>query len=948
MKMKNTSVTSSTIDLSGPWKFGLGDGPSPTGVPDLDQTIQLPGSLQEQGFGDPISVDTQWTASNQDRSWYTSERYAPYRQPGNVKIPFWLQPEKHYVGTAWYQREVEIPAAWSGRRVTLFLERAHIQTTLWLDDREMGSHNTLGAPHSYELGMGVRSGKHLLTLRVDNRLHIKVGDDAHSVSDQTQTNWNGIIGRIELSAASPVWIDDAQAYPDATRRQVRVRVRIGNATGTGGKGVLSAGNAQADVQWGSDGGEAELVVLLAPNARLWDEFSPVLHRLKLQLTGSGADDTREITFGLLEVGVNGTQITVNGRKIFLRGTLECAVFPKTGYPPTHPDEWKRILKIIRDYGFNHVRFHSWCPPEAAFAMADELGLYFQIECSSWAGNGTSNLGEGAPVDAWLYEEARALIKAYGNHPSFLLMAYGNEPAGEHHRDYLAKWVAYWKKEEPRRLHTSAAGWPSLPENQYDNMTEPRVHLMGDRLTSPLNFLPPSTTADYKIFVNETPRPIISHEIGEWCVYPDFSEIPKYTGLLKAKNFEIFRDSLDANHMGDQSRDFLQASGKLQVLCYREDIEAALRTKGFGGFQVLQANDFPGQGTALVGWLNPFWESKGYTSPEEFRRFNNSTVLLARLERRIFSTRDTLRADIEVSHFEARSTGNAHPYWKLVSEDGKVHASGDLPVRSIPVDNGIPLGSIEVRLSDLPAPAKYRLVAGLTGTAFENDWEIWVYPSKRTGRPLPGQDVLLVREWDVLLRCAKTESKVFFLPPAGVFQNKIALGFSSIFWNTSWTNRMAPQTLGILCDPSHPALAGFPTEFHSNWQWWELIHGATALSLNHLPAKVRPIVQVIDDWFTNRRLGLLFEVRLGKCRVMVSGMELLGSMHLRHAARQLRQSVVDYMASPSFNPDCEIDQVTLGTALGYPNASGPEALPIPEELPVQTAPKLNHPIHEYHP
>lgn len=927
MTMKSIS---STIDLSGIWKFAIGDAPSPAQAPALDKTLHLPGSLQEQGFGDDVSVDTKWVGRFQDRTWYTSKRYARYREPGNIKIPFWLQPEKHFIGIAWYQREIEVPAEWYGRRLLLTLERAHIQTTLWLDDIKIGSQNTLGAPHSYDLGVKVKPGKHLLTLQVDNdQTRVDVGNDSHSVSDHTQTNWNGVIGRIELSATSPVWIEEAQIYTDVPARKVRIRTTIGNATGLSGKGVLSAGGVEMNVQWNAERTEAEIIVPLSADAGLWDEFNPVLHHLTLQLRGDGVDDSRKLTFGLRELGVNGTQLTVNGRKIFLRGTLECAVFPKTGYPSTDPAEWRRIFSVCRDYGFNHVRFHSWCPPEAAFAVADEMGIYLQVECSAWV-NDSVELGAGAPVDKWLYLEGHAIIKAFGNHPSFILMAYGNEPSGEHHRDYLIQWVNYWKKNEPRRLHTSGAGWPSIPENDYDSTPEPRVENWGDRLTSPINFLPPTTVADYGLYVNETPRPIVSHEIGQWCVYPDFSEIPKYTGLLKAKNFEIFRDTLQANHMGDQARDFLNASGKLQVICYREDIESAFRTKSFGGFQVLGATDFPGQGTALVGWLNPFWESKGYVSPKEFRRFNNSTVLLARLERRVFNSRDTLRADIEVSHFEACPTENARPYWKLQDDNGKVYASGELPAKTLPVDNGIELGSIEVPLRDLPTPAKYRLVVGLTGTEFENDWEIWVYPFKGTSRPRPGQDVLLVRDWEVVLHHSERDSKVFFLPPVGVFRNKIGLSFSTIFWNTSWTKNITPHTLGVLCDPKHPALAEFPTDPHTNWQWWELLYGASPLVFDHLPPEVRPIIQVVDDWFTNRRLGLLFEARIGKCRVMVSGMELLGSMHLRHAARQMRQSVVNYMASPKFDPQYQIDQVSLGQVLGHPNAIGRGALPIAGE------------------
>jgi len=909
--------TTTCLDLSGRWEFSLGD------TPDFTGTINLPGSLQAQGFGDEVSTETEWTARLVDRAWYTSERYARYRETGNIKVPFWLQPERHYLGAAWFRREIEIPADWQGKRIVLTLERAHIETTVWLDGQKIGSQYSLGAPHLHDLSVNILPGKHELSICVNNRMPVDVGLDSHSVSDHTQTNWNGIIGRMELRATSLVWIDDAQVYPDISSRSVKVRVRIGNSTGEAGEGRLRIGPVTTQVHWNASGGMAEVLVPLGPDAQLWDEFSPALHRLTLNLSGNGADDEREISFGLREVGIEGTQMTVNGRKIFLRGTLECAVYPLTGYPPTGISEWRRVLGTIKDYGFNHVRFHSWCPPEAAFAVADELGLYLQVECSSWATT-TTSLGEGKPLDDWLYEEARAIIREFGNHPSFLLMAYGNEPSGNY-AEYLAKWLSYWKVEDPRRLHTGGAGWPALAENHFDNITEPRIQVWGERRTSCINVLPPSTDSDYETFVRETPRPIVSHEIGQWCAYPDFSEIPKYTGLLKAKNYEIFRESLDEHHMGDQARDFLMASGKLQVLCYREDIEAALRTKGFGGFQILGASDFPGQGTAPVGWLNAFWENKGYATPEEFRRFNNPIVLLARLEKRIFGSRGTLRAEVEAACFEAEPLADARPVWKLVDERGAIHASGRLPTKTLTVDNGIQLGRIEVSLDNLPAPAKYRLVIGLEETSVENDWEIWVYPENSSARSAPG--VAIVRDWEVLLKFAEKESKVLFLPPAGAFRDSVALGFSPIFWNTSWTMRHPPLTLGILCDPAHPLFGKFPTESHSNWQWWELFQGASALSLDPLPSGLRPIVQLIDDWVTNRRLGLLFEARLGKCRVVVSGIELLGAMHVRHAARQFRRSVLDYMAGVAFDPEYELDQVALGQTLGHQNAAGPEPLPI---------------------
>jgi len=917
-----TSPTSS-IDLSGPWDFALGD------EPDYRDVIQLPGSLQAQGFGHDVAPDTAWTGQIVDRSWFTEERYAPYRQPGNLKIPFWLQPQKHYVGAAWYRREIEIPEEWSGCRIVLTLERAHIQTTVFWGGEKIGSCNSLAAPHAFDLGCHLAPGTHRLAIRVDNRLHVDVGTNSSSVTDHTQTNWNGIIGRIELAATAPVWLDDVQVFPNVAQKSVRLKVAIGNATGRAGRGVLSAGGTSVEAAWDATGGAAELEVPLDAEAGLWDEFHPVLHTLTVRLDG----EKKTVSFGLREAGVQGTQITLNGRPIFLRGTLECCVFPRTGYPPMDKTEWTRILAIIKDHGFNHVRFHSWCPPDAAFAAADDLGLYLQIECSSWA-NTTTGLGMGHPVDAWLYEEARAIIRAYGNHPSFLLLACGNEPGLEFKTftEYLARWVTHWKREDPRRLHTTGAGWPAISENDFHNIPEPRIHRWGEGLKSRVNALPPSTVADYREFTEEAlfpgtrrrlgaaeswnvaaveaPRPIISHEIGQWCAYPDFSEIPKYTGLLRARNFEIFRDTLDAHHMGDQARDFLMASGRLQILCYKEEIESQLRTRGFGGFQILQANDFPGQGTAPVGWLNPFWESKGYASPEEFRRFNTATVPLARLAQRTFSSRDTLRAEIKIAHFGSAPIVRARPFWRLMDADGRISAAGDFPPRNIPIGNGLSLGVITLPLDGLPAPRRYKLIAKLAETDVENDWDIWIYPAA-TDEAAQG-DVLIVRDWDELLQRAPEHRKILFNPPAAWMKGGVDLGFSSIFWNTAWTKKQAPHTLGILCDPRHPLFGLFPTESHSNWQWWELIHGASAMTMDGLPPDLRPQVQIIDDWFTNRRLGLAFEARFGNCDLLVCSSDLTTDLPHRHAARQFRASLLAYINSEAFQPRQPVTQEQLLT------------------------------------
>ncbi len=314
-------------------------------------------------------------------------------------------------------------------------------------------------------------------------------------------------------------------------------------------------------------------------------------------------------------------------------TLECAAFPKTGYPPTDIAAWLRIFKICRSYGLNHVRFHSWCPPEAAFEAADQTGFYLQVECSSWANQGAT-IGDGTPLDKYIYDESVHIVKTYRNHPSFCMMVYGNEPAGDKHLQYLTDFVNYWKKKDARRLYSTAAGWPVVADNDYNSSPDPRIQAWGAGLQSIINSQPPKSDYNWTAQIAKWKHPTVSHEIGQWCAYPDFKEISKYTGVLKAKNFEIFKDKLQTNGMASLADSFLLASGKLQALCYKADIEAALRTPGFGGFQLLGLYDFPGQGTALVGVLNAFWENKGYITGNGYSQFCNAVVPLAKLPKMV--------------------------------------------------------------------------------------------------------------------------------------------------------------------------------------------------------------------------------------------------------------------------------------------------------------------------
>lgn len=380
------------LPLAGEWRCRLD--PHDAGVAarwfsaPLPDKVRLPGSLAESNLGAPISLQTKWTATIYDSSWFFNPRLAKYRQPNNFKIPFWLTPATYYVGPAWYQKTVDIPAAWRGRRLVLFLERAHFTTRVWVDNQEIGQQISLVAPHEYNLTAALTPGPHTLTVRVDNRLEtMNVGPDSHSVSDHIQGNWNGLIGRLELQAGPPVFLQSVQVYPDVTRQLAQVKLVVKNTSAKTVAGKVQLGAqafntdtphqvAPATAPFTAKPGETtvELTLPMGAAVQLWDEFHPALYRLSAMLQPKkGVADQQQVTFGMREMKVQGNRLLVNGRPVFLRGNLHNGEFPLTGYPATDVPAWTRVLTVLKEYGFNHVRFHSWCPPEAAFVAADQLG-----------------------------------------------------------------------------------------------------------------------------------------------------------------------------------------------------------------------------------------------------------------------------------------------------------------------------------------------------------------------------------------------------------------------------------------------------------------------------------------------------------------------------------------------------------------------------------------------
>lgn len=936
------------IDLAGSWQFEIDRNDVGTNERwfdrDLADHIILPGSMPEHGKGDDVGTETRWIGSLYDSSYFFNPYMEPYRRQGNIKFPFFLTPEKHYVGTAWYRRSIYVPQTWEDRRVVLFLERPHIETTVYVNGQKAGHQNSLSAPHEFDITDQIVAGqRNHIAIRVYNGIDgVGVGQDSHSVSDQTQGDWNGIVGRMELrTTPRQIWIEHVYVYPNVEEREVEVEVQLASRLRYIGHmpviGVfIQSHNSDTpliDEQLPYKGGPLRFTVRMNKQMETWDEFHPNLYRL----TVTADDDIYETNFGMRDITTQGRQIMLNGRPIFLRGTVENCCFPLTGYPPTDEEAWEEVFRKCKEYGLNFMRFHSYCPPEAAFNAADRLGFYLQPEGPTWPNHGVK-LGQGMPIDKYLMDETQRIIDTYGNHPSFVMMASGNEPAGNWVK-YTNHWVNHWKREDPRRLYCGASvggGWAWDDQSQY--------HVKGGGRGLDWSRHAPSSDDNYLTDIlrprnykgtEDNNTPIIAHEQGQWCAFPDLKETRLYRGVYKARNFEIFADLLRDNGMEAMAEKFLMASGKLQTLCYKYEIERNLRTPDYSGFQLLALNDYSGQGTALEGVLNVFWKEKGYCTAKEWSQFCAPVVPLARFPKFVYSSADTLRVPIEIYNAHYGKLTNVEPLCTISDTQGKVLYHSTLPRRDIPLGKNTELGTVTLPLAAYNEPTKLTLTVAVANNIV-NSWEFWVYPEHIDMPKTNG--LFITSTLDDQARKVLAQGGKVLITAAGkvTYGNDVRQTYLPVFWNTSWFKMRPPHTTGAYINTEHPLFHHFPSDNWGNLNWWELLNRAQVMNLGRLPKDYQSPVQPIDTWHLSRKLGMIVEAQVGKGRLFMTTMDIDRNLDQRLVARQMRQAILRYMLSDEFKPTLKLSADEIDV---FFTTEAPQVNMFTKDSPDELKPKL---------
>ena len=936
--------------LAGQWRFAMDPERTMTALTPCNEKINLPGTTDINRKGD---------------------------KPATLEETTRLTRLYSYVGRAWYKRTISVPLDWKDKDIILHMERTK-PTTVFVDGKEVGSNNNISTPQDYLLTSFIKPGaQHQLCIMVDNSdqaVPPQVVSNSHAYTDDTQTNWNGIIGDFYLMARSKTYIDCLDVDVDAANQKLTCTVEV-------------HGKLKKDIPlnfvlfpWGNNRGVviAKSVVRKSKESSTrvrmtytdeslltWNEFHPNLYRLSVELEGV---DALETTFGLCDFAAHGTQFTVNGDTTFLRGKHDACVFPLQGHVPTDIEQWRRYFQICKGYGINHVRFHSWCPPDACFTAADIEGVYLQPELPFWG----DLKKEDSRLTTFLMKEGQNIIREYGHHPSFVMMALGNELWGD--IPTMRVLTQQFRRLSPKKLYTFGSnyslgyqGWQEGMDyfttcrnggeewGRFNTHTRASFSFADTYDGGILNHCYPNSSRTFSEAIAGLTVPVISHETAQFQTYPDFDEIGKYRGVLYPYNMEVFRSRLERAGMLDQAKDFHRASGLWSMQLYKADIEMNLRTPGFGGFQLLDLQDYPGQGSAYVGVLDAFMEPKGLITPEEFRGFCSPIVSLFVADKFCFTNDEPINGRILLANY-AEPTGkyawnNGYVEWELRTDNDSIYSRGiaDIPENSHGLTD---IGLVEAPTDFLTKAQKLTLVLRTyynadTEEPTVNTYPLWVFPANvdpqallrptTVGKKGAGKKnvsvaptVTVAHRYDeATARQLANGATVLLMPDTTELQSLTVGGlFQTDYWNyrmfktISENNKkpVSPGTLGILCNPQHPIFRDFPTDMHTSWQWFPIIKASRPFMLDNTAAHYRPIVQVIDNIERNHKLGLIFEFAVDNGKLLVC-MSPLDQLQQYAEARQLYSSVLQYMMSADFSPKTHISTDDLQKLFTTPVVEG---------------------------
>ena len=906
--------------LHGSWTADIGDGES--------YLMNLPGTLDENRIGHRDQGTNQWhpdsTLGREDEVFSTdviATRFTRnYTYEGEARITRRIE---EALGEA-----VDAELA-EGKRIFLEAERARVLHLL-VDGKEIADfiEPSISTRHVFEVTDAIRKDSEL-TLLSDNS-YPGLPHDAITYSsaatDETQTNWNGILGYLRLRTENQVFLDDIRVYPIKNLLSVKMKLYVGNSYSGTIRVHCDALQEDAVIQVSTSEAVTELCLdglKLKENVRRWDLDEGNLYELFVSMERGEA---KKAVFGVRDFGDDGRgRLAVNGRTIFLRSETNCAEFPETGYPPMTVEAWKDILERYRSYGVNCVRFHSHCPPEAAFTAADQIGMLMQPELSHWNPRDAFEADE-----SWRYyrTELVQILDMLANHPSFVMLSLGNElHAGPKGHERMRMLLRLAQETDSTRLYADASNrhYGAIGCDEMSgfytasDFYDWKLRGASANRQGYINNHYPDAQTNYNAAMDhlrkEYAKPVFSFEVGQFEVLPDFDELALFRGISDPANLRLIQERVESQGLTEIWKKYVEATGELARICYREAVEAVMRTGEMSGISLLGLQDFPGQGTALVGMLNSHLQPKPYhfAQPENFRSFFTDQLPLVLLPRYTWVNTEKLSARVQIANFGKRDLCGMPEYaLSLQTMDQKGYSCADGVRRSAELVRGTlshvncPAGTltdagileIDLKGLSLGKPVRLNLTIQLEGIS--NLYPIWVYPQIMP--QCPGD--IYETQWldPEAKKVLKNGGKVYLTPPSTkeALPFSIQAQFTTDFWSVG-TFAEQEGAMGQLIDDAHPLFEGFPTEFHTNWQWWPMASQRAVI----LPKRYQAVIAEMDSYAFLRPMAQLLECRCGGGKLMFSSMGLQ-DLQRYPEARALLDAIYCYMESEKFAPEQMID------------------------------------------
>ncbi len=899
------------VDISGEYKVYLDSDH------EKEFVAKLPGSLDENKIGlvDDILITEQGKG----------------QKKAEGPIATRLTRKFSYYGKAYYKRGLS--DALSGfekelsKRLFIKVERSR-NLFLKVDDREVKTlRGSLSTPYLFEV-TGLLKKDSTIEFICDNdyenmpRAGIIYSSTA---TDETQTNWNGLLGQMSLFSKECAFVERLSIYPKAGSAEIEAVVNSDRAFN--GKITLNSEAFADEVHIELDLAEkgsftVKTTVALKKDVRRWDEYEGNLYSCKWNLfdnNGTELDESTE-TFGIRDFSYdNEGRLTINGRRFFLRGEANCAEFPETGHAPMDVESWLKVMEKYKSYGINCVRFHSHCPVEAAFVAADKLGIMVQPELSHWN-----------PNDAFVekysreyYEkELKEIIKEYANHPSFVMLTLGNELGSDiAGTRVMIELVKMAKDIDDTRLFA----WGSnvfYGEKGYnkdsDFYTSMGYYKDMLRATSPgmigfLNNEYPSASHDFSKVTaqirNEYKKPIFGFEVGQYEVLPDFNELEDFKGVTDPVNLKLVKEHADKVGILRDWDKYVEATGELSRLCYREEVESVLRTPDMSGLSLLGIQDFPGQGTALVGMMNSHLEPKKYdfAKAEKFRAFYREALPLVLLPKYTYTDDESVTALVKIANYGKKALEGTFKVKLVDAADDKVLEEYKISENACcKVGELTEIGKIDFSLSGSLSDKKARellIIAYLENTDIENTYPIWVYQKEFLKDIQSPENVYETRAFDDKAIEVLENGGIVYLSPdstADAIPSSIKCQFSPDFWCADMFKEQE-GSMGQLINKEHPIFKDFPTNNYSQWQWWPMASQRAFI----MPEYITSIITEMDSYMYLRPMSMLFEAKCLKGKVLASSMGLHNLLE-HPEARALLMNIYRYISSDEFEPEQEID------------------------------------------